>query len=231
MVNLPWRVQMSNDWARFTVSHGLSSHVLPTPFPRGRGLIRQRPAERRARRASRTPVPPWAQGARPGAPPSESCARGGADGLPPVPEHRGQQLRRLAFGQPRPDREAQLAQQRGLFLRWLWPSAPATCLLPPVPTPPVPKRKRERLPFAGFTQKLHCDACEHHGALRPQPPSSRPPHIVMTRGCRRQVDTSMHFCPNSACCAPHLLYLSAAQGISRLHLQGCMSYTALDISP
>jgi hypothetical protein len=32
-------------------------------------------------------------------------------------------------------------------------------------------------------------------------------------------------------CAPHLLYLSAAQGISRLHRQGCMSYTALDISP
>jgi IS1 family transposase len=86
-----------------------------------------------------------------------------------------------------------------LMLHWLWPSAPATCPPPPEPTPPVPKRKRERLPFAGLTQKPHCDACEHHGDLRPQPPSSRPPHIVMTRGRRRQVDTSMHFCPNPDC--------------------------------
>jgi IS1 family transposase len=63
----------------------------------------------------------------------------------------------------------------------------------------VPKRKCERLPFAGLTQKPHCDACEHPGDLHPQPPSSRPPHIVMTRGRRRQVDTSMHFCPNPDC--------------------------------
>ena len=86
-----------------------------------------------------------------------------------------------------------------LMLHGLWPSAPATCPPPPEPTPPVPKRKRERLPFAGLTHKPHCDACEHHGDLRPQPPSSRPPHIVMTRGRRRQVDTSMHFCPNPDC--------------------------------
>jgi IS1 family transposase len=86
-----------------------------------------------------------------------------------------------------------------LMLHWLWPSAPATCPPPPEPTPPVPKRKRERLPCAGLTQRPHCDACEHHGDLRPQPPSSRPPHIVMTRGRRRQVDTSMHFCPNPDC--------------------------------
>ena len=31
------------------------------------------------------------------------------DGLVPIPEDRGQQLRRLAFGQPRPGRNAQLA--------------------------------------------------------------------------------------------------------------------------
>src|SRR5215468_1918608 len=63
----------------------------------------------------------------------------------------------------------------------------------------VPKRTRERLPVAGLTHKPHCDACEHRGDLRPQSPSSRPPHIVMTRGRRRQVDTSMHFCPNPDC--------------------------------
>ena len=86
-----------------------------------------------------------------------------------------------------------------LMLHGLWPSAPATCPPPPEPTPPVPKRKRERLPFAGLTHKPHCDACEHRGDLRPQSPSSRPPHIVMARGRRRQVDTSMHFCPNPDC--------------------------------
>ncbi len=40
----------------------------------------------------------------------------GGGWVPPVPEHRRQQIRRLTFGQPRPDREAQLAQQRRLFL-------------------------------------------------------------------------------------------------------------------
>jgi hypothetical protein len=39
------------------------------------------------------------------------------DGLVPIPEDRGQQLRRLAFGQPRAGGDAQLAQQRRLFLR------------------------------------------------------------------------------------------------------------------
>ncbi len=35
----------------------------------------------------------------------------------PIPEHRGQQIRRLAFGQPRPSGQPELAQQRRLFLR------------------------------------------------------------------------------------------------------------------
>ena len=39
------------------------------------------------------------------------------DGLVPIPEDRGQQLCRLAFGQPRAGRNAQLTQQRYLFLR------------------------------------------------------------------------------------------------------------------
>jgi hypothetical protein len=86
-----------------------------------------------------------------------------------------------------------------LMLHWLWPSAPATCPPPPEPLPPLPKRTREPKPFVGLTHKPHCDACEHHGDLRPQTPSSPPPRIVMTRGRRRQVDTSMHFCPNPDC--------------------------------
>ena len=44
-------------------------------------------------------------------------ARSTGDWLVPVPEHRGQQLRRLTFRQSRLGCHAQLAQQRRLFLR------------------------------------------------------------------------------------------------------------------
>jgi hypothetical protein len=85
------------------------------------------------------------------------------------------------------------------LLHWVWPSAHATCPTTPAPLPPLPKRKRKPTPFAGLTHKPHCDACEHSGAPRPQTPSSPPPHIVPTRGRRRRVDTSTHFCPNPDC--------------------------------
>jgi IS1 family transposase len=86
-----------------------------------------------------------------------------------------------------------------VMLHWAWPSAPATCPPTPEPTPPVPKRHRECTPFAGLTTKPHCDACEHGTAPRLQAPSTPPPRIVPTRGRRRQVDTSTHFCPNPDC--------------------------------
>jgi IS1 family transposase len=87
-----------------------------------------------------------------------------------------------------------------LMLQWAWPSAPAAvCPTAPEPTPPRPKRPREPLPFAGLTTKPHCDACEHASAPHPQAPSAPPPRIVLTRGRRRQVDTSTHFCPNPDC--------------------------------
>ncbi len=87
-----------------------------------------------------------------------------------------------------------------LMLQWAWPSAPAAvCPTAPTPTPPLPKRRREAKPFAGCTQKPHCDACEHTPAPRPQAPAAPPPRIVPTRGRRRQVDTSRHFCPNPDC--------------------------------
>jgi IS1 family transposase len=86
-----------------------------------------------------------------------------------------------------------------LMLQWAWPSDPATCSPPPEPTPPVPKRPRERRPFAGLTTKPHCDACAHASDLRPEAPCPPPPRIVSTRGRRRQVDTSTHFCPNPDC--------------------------------
>src|SRR6266568_6217386 len=86
-----------------------------------------------------------------------------------------------------------------LMLQWMWPSAVAPCPTTPELTPPVPKRHRERTPFAGLTTKPHCDACAPVSDPCPHATSAPPPRIVMTRGRRRDIDTSMHFCPNPDC--------------------------------
>jgi IS1 family transposase len=86
-----------------------------------------------------------------------------------------------------------------LMLHWMWPSDAAACPTLPELLPPLPKRKREPKPFAGLTTKPHCDTCAHSTDSRPQPPACPPPRIVPTRGRRRQVDTSTHFCPNPDC--------------------------------
>src|SRR6266571_7302121 len=87
-----------------------------------------------------------------------------------------------------------------LMLQWVWPSdSAAVCPTTPELPSPVLKRHREPTPFAGLTTKPHCDACEHSTDPRPQPLSAPPPRIVPTRGRRRQVDTSMHVCPNPDC--------------------------------
>jgi hypothetical protein len=84
-----------------------------------------------------------------------------------------------------------------VLLHWAWPSDfAAACPSTRASTPPRPKRHRESTPFVGLTTKPHCDACEHSSAPYPQPPVSPPPRLVPTRGRRRQVDTSHHFCPN-----------------------------------
>ena len=84
-----------------------------------------------------------------------------------------------------------------VLLQWMWPSAPtAVCPTPPAPPPPPPKRHRAPPPFAGLTHQPHGDACGQERAPRPQALAAPPPRIVMTRGRRRQIDTSPHFCPN-----------------------------------
>jgi len=86
-----------------------------------------------------------------------------------------------------------------VMLHWAWLSDPAAAC-PPLELPPLrPKRKREPTPFAGLTTKPPCDACEHATAPHPHAPAAPPPRIVSTRGRRRQVDTSSHFCPNPDC--------------------------------
>jgi IS1 family transposase len=87
-----------------------------------------------------------------------------------------------------------------VMLQWVWPSdSAAACPTSQAPPPPRPKRRRAPKPFEGFIKKPHGDACAHATAPRPQAPSAPPPRIVMTRGRRRQIDTSHHFCPNPDC--------------------------------
>jgi IS1 family transposase len=87
-----------------------------------------------------------------------------------------------------------------LMLHGAWPSdSAAVCPTPLAPPPPRPKRRRQPKPFQGLTTKPLCDVCEHALDPHPHAPSAPPPRLVPTRGRRRQVDTSMHFCPNPDC--------------------------------
>src|SRR5262245_47361077 len=65
--------------------------------------------------------------------------------------------------------------------------------------PKLPRRRREPKPFAGFTRKPACESCAQQIRLQPEVPSAPPPRMILTRGRRRQVDTTSHFCPHAAC--------------------------------
>lgn len=82
-----------------------------------------------------------------------------------------------------------------LWTRWLWhhvKTAPAT---------PKPSRPQyEPKPFAGFTRKPECPACEQEAGLHPSAiPSAPPPRMIFSRGRHRHVDTTGHFCPQTSC--------------------------------
>jgi IS1 family transposase len=89
-------------------------------------------------------------------------------------------------------------------LMWLFIMLHVTWSKPGLPTPPVPaqpKRPRSKAPkaFEGLTTKPHCALCERGPAPLtppcPVPPDPMPP----THRRPRTVDTSMHFCPHTAC--------------------------------
>src|SRR6266568_9010635 len=88
-----------------------------------------------------------------------------------------------------------------LMLSWWWPSEPAAARpIPPTPVTPPRKRSTAPKPFTGLARKPHCDACEHATqAPTVAPPPAPPPQLVSTRGHRRHVDTSRHFCPDADC--------------------------------
>jgi IS1 family transposase len=86
------------------------------------------------------------------------------------------------------------------LLHWVGPSDHPTVPAPrPQPTPPRRTRRREPPPFAGLTTRPPCDACARASDPSLHAPAAPPPRIAMTRGRRRQIDTSRHFCPNPAC--------------------------------
>jgi IS1 family transposase len=67
------------------------------------------------------------------------------------------------------------------------------------PSLPTRKRSRDPKPVAGLTHKPYCDACEHVAEPGREPPSTPPSRMAFTRGRRRDVDTSAHFCPHPNC--------------------------------
>jgi IS1 family transposase/transposase-like protein len=68
---------------------------------------------------------------------------------------------------------------------------------PSVHKPPRPMRGPK--PFAGLTRKPDCEACKQQIRSQPHVPSAPPPRMILTRGRRRQVDTTSHFCPHATC--------------------------------
>jgi IS1 family transposase len=65
----------------------------------------------------------------------------------------------------------------------------------------LPRATRDPKPFAGLTHKPDCSACEQEAGVQPSAsaPHAPPPRMTFTRGRRRHVDTSGHFCPHAPC--------------------------------
>jgi IS1 family transposase len=88
-----------------------------------------------------------------------------------------------------------------LMLYGLWPSKPAAARpMPPKPLMPRCKPSNKPKSFLGLTRQPCCTACEQASETpRLQPPPPPLPTLTSTRGRRRHVDTSRHFCPDPDC--------------------------------
>src|SRR5215218_7313670 len=88
-----------------------------------------------------------------------------------------------------------------VILHVVWPSACGTGgHMRATPSSPPRQRSRAAKPFAGLTHKPPCAACEQALQAPTGPsPAVPPPRITSTRGRKRQVDASQHFCPNPDC--------------------------------
>jgi IS1 family transposase len=89
-----------------------------------------------------------------------------------------------------------------VMVRLAWPQTGVTVpVAPALPIPLTPTRHRsnEPRPFKGLIQKPPCALCERD-TMHPQTPPPVPPDpMAPTHRRPREVDTSMHFCPQSDC--------------------------------
>jgi IS1 family transposase len=82
---------------------------------------------------------------------------------------------------------------------WSLDASKATPPRPCQPDQPRRKRSKELKPFTGYIHKPLCEACEQGVDSGPKAPGSPPPVRIFTRGRRRTVATSGHFCPDQDC--------------------------------
>jgi hypothetical protein len=87
-----------------------------------------------------------------------------------------------------------------LVMHVWWPD-PSRVPPPLLLKPDKPRRKGPKEPklFMGYLHKPLCEACEQGADARLNTPGSPPPMMIFTRGRRRTVDTSGHFCPDQDC--------------------------------
>ena len=79
---------------------------------------------------------------------------------------------------------------------WLWRGGKAA----PAPAATrTPRARRDPKPFAGLTRRPDCPACEQGAGSHLPAPGAPPPHMTFTRGRRRHVDATGHFCPHATC--------------------------------
>ena len=87
-----------------------------------------------------------------------------------------------------------------LMVHVWWPGQPTpTPRTSLKPSKPRRKRSKEPQPCTGYLHKPLCEACQQGVDSRPEAPGSPPPVMIFTRGRRRTVDTSGHFCPDHDC--------------------------------
>ena len=78
------------------------------------------------------------------------------------------------------------------LLLWVWPwGHTTTCQTTSAPAKPITQRSKDPQPFPGLTLKPSCAACEDGAQTPAKAPLSAPSPIVPTRGCPRQVATSL----------------------------------------
>jgi IS1 family transposase len=119
-----------------------------------------------------------------------------------------------------------------LFVMLHLPGAKPGQPAPPVPATPKRKRSPEPKAFEGLTHKPHCVLCEQETGETHPPPPVRPDPMPLTNRRPRTVDTSMHFCPHTACDYRGWLGLNNLRANGhpsggpwrQLHCLGCKGY-------